>query len=49
MSKKLLMPFIHLPVEEVDIDDVRNYLLQYLHEEELHESFLEKILEYFGF
>ena len=48
-SKKLLMPFLHLPVEEVDEEDVRNYLLQYLKEEELHESLFEKILEYFGF
>jgi hypothetical protein len=48
-SKKLFMPFLHMPIEQVDDEDVRNYLLQHIHEEELHESFLEKILEYFGF
>ncbi len=48
-SKKALMPFIHLPVEEVNIEDVRDYLLIYMREEELEESFLEKLLEYFGF
>jgi hypothetical protein len=48
-SKKAFMSFIHLPVEEVDIEDVRDYLLLYLKEEELEESFLEKLLEYFGF
>jgi hypothetical protein len=48
-SKKALMPFIHLPVEGVDIRDVRDYLLAYLPEEETEESLLEKVLEYFGF
>jgi hypothetical protein len=48
-SKKLLMPFLHVPIEEVQVDDVRSYLLQYIHEEEHEESILEKILERFGF
>ncbi|MEN9647483.1 MAG: hypothetical protein RLY57_287 [Candidatus Parcubacteria bacterium] len=48
-SKKVMMSYIHLPVEEIDIEDVRDYLLMYLREEELEESFLEKLLEYFGF
>ena len=48
-SKKTLMPFLHVPIEEVDHETVRDYLLQHLKEEELRESFLEKILEYFGF
>lgn len=48
-SKRLMFSFIHLPVEEVDIEDVRDYLLVYLKEDELEESILEKILEYFGF
>jgi hypothetical protein len=48
-SKKVMMSYIHLPVEEVDIEDIRDYLLMYLREEELEESFLEKLLEYFGF
>ena len=48
-SKKALMPYLHVPVEEHDIEDIRNYLLQHIKEEELHESILEKLLEYFGF
>jgi hypothetical protein len=48
-SKRPMFSFIHLPVEEVDIEDVRDYLLMYLKEAELEESVLEKILEYFGF
>lgn len=48
-SKRFLFSYIHMPVEGVDIDDVRDYLLMYLKEEELEESFLEKLLEYFGF
>jgi hypothetical protein len=48
-TKKMFMSYIHLPVEEVDIEEVRDYLLMYLNEEELEESFFEKLLEYFGF
>ncbi len=48
-SKKKLMPFLHVPIEGVDHEDVRNYLLQYIKEDELRESILEKVLEYFGF
>lgn len=48
-SKKLFMHFIHLPISDDDVDDVHNYLLQHLKEEELHESVFEKVLEYFGF
>lgn len=47
-SKKFFMPFLHVPVEDVDIDDVRNYLLQHIPEVEHHESILEQILERLG-
>jgi hypothetical protein len=48
-SKRPMMSFIHLPVENVDIEEVRDFLLIYLKEEELEEPLLEKVLEYFGF
>jgi hypothetical protein len=48
-SKKLFMPHIHVPVEEIDIEIVRAFLLQYLEETEHDESLLEKTLEHFGF
>jgi hypothetical protein len=48
-SKRVLMSHIHLPIEQVDIEDVRDFLLVYLKEEELDEPILEKVLEYFGF
>ncbi len=47
-SKKFFMPFLHVPVEDVDIDDVRHYLLQHIPEEEHQESFLEQALERLG-
>jgi hypothetical protein len=48
-SKRPMMSFLHLPVENVNIEDVRDFLLIYLKEEELEEPLLEKVLEYFGF
>jgi hypothetical protein len=48
-SNKRFMPHIHIPVEEIDIEVVRTFLLQYLEETEYDESLLEKFLEHFGF
>ncbi len=48
-SKKVLMPFIIVPIEEHHHDDIRMYLLMHLQEEEHHESPLHHLLEYFGF
>lgn len=53
-SKKLLMPFIHLPLpdyieSDVEIEELKNYIFQFLDEEELQEPFFQKILEMLGF
>jgi len=48
-SKKLLMPFISMLLEDMDPGYVREELLQHLPEEEHTEPFLEKLLIYFGF
>lgn len=48
-SRKLAMPLIVIPIEEVHDDEVSEVLTQYLHEVEHHESISQKIFEYFGF
>ncbi len=48
-SKKTFMPFIVLPMAEVSIEEVREYLSIFLKEEEHRESTEEKLLEYLGF
>ncbi len=48
-SKKLLMPFIIIPLGSVMPDTARAYLEQYLKEEEHLEPLLQKIMEYLGF
>jgi hypothetical protein len=48
-SKKLLAPHIVIPIENVSADDIRDYLLEYLAEEEDSESLAQKIVEFFGF
>ena len=48
-SKKLLAPHIVIPIEHISPDDVRDYLLEYLTEEEDSESLAQKIMESFGF
>lgn len=49
-SKKTLMPLIIIPLaEDLDPELITNYLLQYLDEEELEESFGHRLMEYLGF
>lgn len=48
-SKKLLVPHIVIPIEGASPDDVRDYVLDYLDEEEDSESLAQKIMEFFGF
>jgi hypothetical protein len=48
-SKKLLMPMIIIPLGEQNPDELRNFLANYLPEQELMEPLSHKILEYFGF
>jgi hypothetical protein len=49
-SKKLLMPYIIIPIDpEVDTDDLRDYLLDHVDEEEKREPLSSRIMEYLGF
>ncbi|MBT3729800.1 hypothetical protein HON59_01455 [bacterium] len=48
-SKKLLAPHIVIPIENISPDDIRDYILDYLEEEEDTESLAQKIVEFFGF
>ncbi|MEQ1500278.1 MAG: hypothetical protein ABL917_02825 [Parcubacteria group bacterium] len=48
-SKKLLMPYIVIFIEEVEPEEIRSVLSSKLEEVEHHEPFLEKLLIYLGF
>jgi len=48
-SKKILMPYISLPIRQDDILNVREFLRNYLTEEQLHEPILHKLMEIIGF
>ncbi len=48
-SKKMIMPLISIPLEEHHHLDVREFLLQYLQEVEMHEPLSQKIMEKLGF
>ena len=48
-SKKILMPLISLPLEEQHHLDIREFLLQYLPEVEMHEPISQTIMERLGF
>ena len=48
-SKKLIMPLITIPLEEHRHLDVREFLLQYLPEVEMHEPLSQKLMEKLGF
>jgi hypothetical protein len=49
-SKKKFMPHIVIPINpEVDTDHLRDYLLDYVDEEEQREPLASRIMEYLGF
>lgn len=48
-SRKTLMPFIVILIDEVDPEEVREVMLKYIAETEHQEHFLHKLLERFGF
>ena len=48
-SRKLLMPFIVVLIDEVDQEEIREVLLKYIAETEHHELFLRHLLEWLGF
>ncbi|MCR4274662.1 MAG: hypothetical protein NUW02_01255 [Candidatus Campbellbacteria bacterium] len=48
-SQKMFMPHIIVPLADISTDEVRDTLLQYLDEEEVHETFSDRIVELAGF
>ena len=48
-SEKVLMPYIIIPLSDTDPDIVREFLLNYLEEEEHREPLSQKLMEYLGF
>jgi hypothetical protein len=48
-SKKIIMPYVVILIEDTDQEKIKEFLLEYLPEEEHSEPLLEKILLYFGF
>ncbi len=48
-SIKKLMPLVVIPIDEIDPEAVREILLKYIAEEDLHEPLSIKILERLGF
>ena len=48
-SKKTMMPLIVVPLEDHHHLDVRDFLLQYLEEKEMHEPLSQKIMDKLGF
>ena len=43
------MPYIIIPLGDADPETVRNFLLEYLNEEEHSEPLSHKLMEYLGF
>ncbi len=48
-SRKFLMPFIIVYIEEIDPEEIREVMLRYIAETEHREHFLHRMLEKFGF
>lgn len=48
-SRKIMMPYIIVFIDEIDPEAVREVLLKYIAETEHHETFLHKIFERLGF
>ncbi len=48
-SQKLTMPLIVIPISGVHPEDIREFLLNYLVEEEQFEPLSQKVMEYLGF
>jgi len=48
-SEKALMPYIIIPLGDADPDDVRDFLFEYLEEEEHVEPLSHKLMDYLGF
>ncbi len=48
-SRKLLMPFIIIYIDQIDPEEIREVLLRYIAETEHHEPLLKHVIEMAGF
>jgi len=48
-SEKLMMPYLHIPLEDLSPEEVRNFLIEHLPEDDHQESLAETVMEYLGF
>jgi hypothetical protein len=48
-SKKMVMPFIIIPLHNDSVDEVNSVLCEFLDEKEMHEPASHKIMDYLGF
>jgi len=48
-SEKLLMPYIIIPLGNTDSEEIRDFLIEYLEEEEHAEPLSHKLMDYLGF
>lgn len=48
-SKKLLVHHLTILIEEIDPEDIKKHLSQYLPEEEVYEPLTQQIMDYLGF
>lgn len=48
-SKKTIFPYINIQTNNDNLDEVREYLSQYLKEEEITEPLTQTVIEYLGF
>jgi len=48
-SKKILMPYIIIPIGPADPEEIREFLYEYMDEEEHMEPFTHKLMDYLGF
>lgn len=48
-SQKKLMPLMALPLGNANIDELRHFLLDFMEEQEIHEPFGQKLMEWLGF
>ncbi len=47
--KKTFLPYVVIPIKDGDIINIRGFVSEFLQEEELHEPFAQKIMDYLGF
>jgi hypothetical protein len=47
--KRLFLPLVSVPLGDMDPDDIGDFLAQFIHEEEIKEPLLQRLLEDVGF